>query len=187
MGVHTTHSMPSTRSNRYAQSSCCVQAGRGLFLAALDHIRNAPAAGASASRIGLLLNLADATAEPSLLSKLLLATSQLTSRRSKIPGVLCYPFSPMPSMQAVTVRNCSCSWFGISLFVNALPAHVDAMAAPSLLSKLLLAISQLISRRSKIADMLCFSFHQHKLESNCCGDAYSVLGCSRLLAAVSVC
>ena len=64
----------------------CVQAGRGLLLAALNHLKEAPAAAEAASRVAVLLNPADAAAEPSFLSKLLIATTQLTSRRSKISG-----------------------------------------------------------------------------------------------------
>ncbi len=63
-----------------------VQAGQGLLLAALDHLQEAPAAEGAAARVGLLYNPADTAAEPSLLARLLLATSQLTSRRPKIAG-----------------------------------------------------------------------------------------------------
>ena len=65
---------------------CPQQAGQGLLLAALDRLKEAPTAGTAAFRVGVLYNGADAAAEPSLLSKLLLATTQLTSRRPKIIG-----------------------------------------------------------------------------------------------------
>lgn len=63
-----------------------MQAGQGLFLAALDHISTAPAADAAASRIGMLYNPTDPAKEPSLLAKLLLVVLDLSSRRPKIPG-----------------------------------------------------------------------------------------------------
>ena len=63
-----------------------VQAGQGLLLAALHHLQEAPAAEGAAARVGLLYNPADTAAEPSLLARLLLATTQLTSRRPKIAG-----------------------------------------------------------------------------------------------------
>ncbi len=72
-----------------------VQAGQGLLLAALDHLQEAPAAEGAAARVGLLYNPADTAAEPSLLARLLLATSQLTSRRPKIAGEHLLSFSAL--------------------------------------------------------------------------------------------
>lgn len=63
-----------------------MQAGQGLLLAALEHIRAAPAADTVASRIGVLYNPTDPEKEPSLLAKLLLVVLDLPSRRPKIPG-----------------------------------------------------------------------------------------------------
>ncbi|DBA75355.1 TPA: hypothetical protein ACH3X1_010624 [Trebouxia sp. C0004] len=65
-----------------------TKAGQGLLLAALDHLQEAPAAEGAAARVGVLYNPADAAADPSLLARLLLATTQLTSRRPKIAGFL---------------------------------------------------------------------------------------------------
>ncbi|KAL0021594.1 hypothetical protein WJX79_001497 [Trebouxia sp. C0005] len=65
-----------------------TKAGQGLLLAALDHLQAAPAAEGAAARVGVLYNPADTAAEPSLLARLLLATTQLTSRRPKIVGFL---------------------------------------------------------------------------------------------------
>ena len=91
-----------------------VQAGQGLLLAALHHLQEAPAAEGAAARVGLLYNPADTAAEPSLLARLLLATSQLTSRRPKIAGEHLLAFSifclcDMSSSQH-TVRVSSCIW-----------------------------------------------------------------------------
>ena len=68
-----------------------MQAGQGLLLAALEHISTAPAAGAVASRIGILYNPADTSKQPSLLAQLLLAVLELPSRRTKIAGEACKP------------------------------------------------------------------------------------------------
>lgn len=76
---------PQQRLNRDTEFSS-VQAGQGLLLAALDHLKEPPAADAAASRVGVLYNPTDAAAEPSLLTRLLLATTELTSRRPKIAG-----------------------------------------------------------------------------------------------------
>ncbi len=70
-----------------------VQAGQGLLLAALHHLQEAPAAEGAAARVGMLYNPVDTAAEPSLLARLLLATSQLTSRRPKIAGEHLLSFS----------------------------------------------------------------------------------------------
>ena len=70
-----------------------MQAGQGLLLAALDHLQKAPAAEGAAARVGVLYNPADTAEEPSLLARLLLATSQLTSRRPKIAGESLTAFS----------------------------------------------------------------------------------------------
>ncbi len=89
-----------------------VQAGQGLLLAALDHLQEAPAAEGAAARVGVLYNPADTAAEPSLLARLLLATTQLTSRRPKIAGehllslsILCW-CDMSSSQQIFCVSNC---------------------------------------------------------------------------------
>lgn len=94
-----------------------VQAGQGLLLAALDHLQEAPAAEGAAARVGVLYNPADSAAEPSLLARLLLATSQLTSRRPKIAGehllaftIFCVLLQHLLLVQQVmTTTDCVCS------------------------------------------------------------------------------
>ncbi|KAL3134029.1 hypothetical protein ABBQ32_008463 [Trebouxia sp. C0010 RCD-2024] len=63
-----------------------TQAGQGLLLAALEHIRAAPAANTVASRVGVLYNPTDPVKEPSLLAKILQVVLDLPSRRPKLPG-----------------------------------------------------------------------------------------------------
>ena len=63
-----------------------IQAGQRLLLGALNYISREQIEPAIASRIGIIYNPRDASQEPTLLAKLLLVTSQLTSRRPKITG-----------------------------------------------------------------------------------------------------
>ncbi len=94
-----------------------VQAGQGLLLAALDHLQEAPAAEGAAARVGVLYNPADSAAEPSQLARLLLATSQLTSRRPKIAGehllaftIFCVLLQHLLLVrQVMTTTDCVCS------------------------------------------------------------------------------
>lgn len=65
---------------------CFMQSGQGLLLSALQHISAEGPDTSVASRIGVIHNPRDASQEPSLLARLLLATTQLTSRRTKIAG-----------------------------------------------------------------------------------------------------
>ena len=116
-----------------------VQAGQGLLLAALDHLQEAPAAEAAAARVGVLYNPADTAAEPSLLARLLLATSQLTSRRPKIAGESLTAFSifcrcDMSSSQH-TVCVSNCIW-GRFCRCNVACAKCAPMLGSGLLAKL---------------------------------------------------
>ena len=85
-----------------------VQAGQGLLLAALDHLQEAPVTEGAAARVGVLYNPADTAAEPSLLARLLLATSQLTSRRPKIAGESLSAFSILSCCDVSSSQHTVC-------------------------------------------------------------------------------
>lgn len=78
-----------------------LQAGQRLLLAALEHIRAAPALNTVASRVGVLYNPTDPAKEPSLLAKILQVVLDLPSRRSKIPGKCGMGLEPV---------TCACWW-----------------------------------------------------------------------------
>lgn len=65
-----------------------MQAGQGLLLGALKHISQEGAETKVTSRIGIIYNPRNPSQEPSLLARLLMVMSQLTSRRTKIAGTV---------------------------------------------------------------------------------------------------